>query len=315
MNRHTRLTPMGIVLIVFLLLLIFAGHAGAAPLPADANWQTPFIAIVWPHNGAGVPTSVAQSRAVNVSVWPSNAVSCATKPTQTITLWQAKNNEPAVPVDITPEFFQRNHGGIKFPSLEFNTVPADMASDPMNRYYFMLGGWNGNVWVDATDARTYLPNPVQPTGFSDKATPAQVDTRIQIVYPHDRQGNFATLDKATLVNVAVDIFEHGTLKSVPINYSAGPILLYIAEANYPMGLAQADAGSSTIVAVANFEPYKIGETLYPRWVFNNVKVEPGKQYHYLVRVQGIETFPTIWTHALDVRTYLPNPPVPPPCSG
>lgn len=168
--------------------------------------------------------------------------------------------------------------------------------------------------MDAVDARTYLPNPIAPSGFSENAVLAQVDTRIQIVYPHDRQMNYATLDKATLVNVAVDIFEHGTLKSVPVDFKGGLIILYIAEANGPMGLAQADGGGISIVATANLEPYKIGDVTYPRWVFNNVKVEPGKQYHYLVRVQSLETFPTIWTHSLDVRTYLPNPVAPPACS-
>jgi hypothetical protein len=122
------------------------------------------------------------------------------------------------------------------------------------------------------------------------------------------------VDRATLVNVAVDIFEHGSLNSVPLNYNAGPIVLYIAEANYAMAPARSDAGSTSTVAVANPEPYRVGETQYPRWVFNNVIVEPGKQYHYLVRVQGVETFPTIWTHATDVRTYLPNPTLPPACN-
>jgi hypothetical protein len=313
MVKVLRTTLLVTGMFVAVLVLGSAAHADAAPTRADANWQSPFIAIVWPQNGGGVFTPVGSSKAVNISVWPTNSVSCTTPPTQAITLWQAKNNEPAVPVNITPQFFGRTQNNVKFSSLEFNTVPADMAADPMNRYYFMLGGFQGNVWVDATDARTYLPYPVQPSGFTETAALTQVDTRIQIVYPHDRDGKFASLDKATLVNVAVDIFEHGTLKSVPADYKGGPIVLYIAEANFAMGLAQADAGASTVVATANYEPYKIGDVTYPRWVFNNVKVTPGKQYHYMVRVQSAETFPTIWTHSQDVRTYLPNPTVPPPC--
>jgi hypothetical protein len=161
---------------------------------------------------------------------------------------------------------------------------------------------------------TYLPYPVIPAEISQNAAPTSVDTRIQIAYPHDKSGNFAGLETATLVNVAVDIFEHGTLNSVPLTYNAGPILLYIAEANYPIALARAETGSVATVAMANLEPYTAANgTKYPRWVFNNVMVEPGKQYHYMVRVQGVETFPSIWTHATDVRTYLPNPPVPPAC--
>jgi hypothetical protein len=313
MSRNIRLSVIAAAALVAMITVI--GRAEAAP-QAASNWQGPRIAIVWPHNGAGVFTSVATSRAVNVSVWPSNAIHCADPdPSQGITLWRASNNEPAAPLDIPhPQHFYRTMNNVNFVSLEFNDIPADIASNPANRYYFLLGGFQGNVWVDATDARTYLPYPVAPTGFSQNVAPASVDTRIQIAYPHDRNGTFAGLEQATLVNVAVDIFEHGTLNSVPLTYNAGPILLYIAEANYPIALARAESGSVATVAMANLEPYTLNGTKYPRWVFNNVIVEPGKQYHYLVRVQGVETFPTIWTHALDVRTYLPNPPLPPACN-
>lgn len=312
MSKRIRFSIIGVVTLMALIAVM--GRAEAAP-QAASSWQGPRIAIVWPHNGAGVFTSVASSRAVNVSVWPSNAVRCVdAMPSQEITLWRASNNEPAAPVSIHGQLSYKSQASVLFPSLEFNDVPADMASNPANRYYFLLGGFQGNVWVDATDARTYLPYPVTPAGFSQSAVPSSVDTRIQIVYPHDRNGNFAGLEQATLVNVAVDIFEHGTLNSVPLNYNPGPILLYIAEANFPIALARAETGSVATVAMASLEPYTANGVKYPRWVFNNVMVEPGKQYHYLVRVQGVETSPTIWTHATDVRTYLPNPPLPPSCN-
>jgi len=303
-----------VVGVAAVLLTPLAGAAVAAPPTETTRWLGPRISIVWPHDGGGTFTSVARSKAVNVSVWPSNAVSCDEPPEQDIVLWKAFNNEPAVPVDIDGEFFLREQDDVEFPSLEFNTVPADIAANPsVNRFYFLLG-YSGNVWVDAADARTYLPDPVKPTGFSEESEPGAVDARIQIVYPHDRQGNFVSVADAELVNVAVDLFAHGTLESVGMDYDAGPIVLYIAEANYAMAPAQADAGDSLVVATANLEPYKIGDVEYPRWVFNNVKVEPGKQYHYLVKVHGVETYPTLWTHASDARTYLPHPAAPPACS-
>lgn len=314
MTGKTKLFMIALAVLTLLAGLPVAATASAADAAYQRAWQTPRISIVWPHNGAGVFTPVARSKAVNVSVWPSAAVSCTAAPETLPVLWQAANNEPAAPVDIEGEFFMREASGVKFPSLEYNTVPADIASNPsINRFYFMMGGWEGNVWVDAADARTYLPHPRTPAGFSEDPAPAQVDTRIQIVYPHDRDSNFVSVADATLVNVAVDIFEHGTLNSVPMDYNRGPIVLYIAEANYPMGVARADAGSQTVVATAHLEPYTVGDVEYPRWVFNNVKVEPGKQYHYLVRVHGAETFPTLWTHASDARTYLPHPEPPPAC--
>lgn len=143
MKARIRLFVVLMALVAIGMLWIGAGQAEAAP--RAAAWQGPRIAIVWPQNGGGAYAPVASSKAVNVSVWPSASVSCATAPDPSVTLWRAKGNEPAVPVDIKGELFLRTHSGVKFPSLEFNTVPADMASDPMNRYYFLLGGWQGNV--------------------------------------------------------------------------------------------------------------------------------------------------------------------------
>jgi hypothetical protein len=297
------------------LALAFATLAGTAQagVLVDVVWPTPRISIVWPHDGNGVFTTVVKSKEVNISVWPSNSVSCTAVPSPALAIWRARNNEPAEILTVKGELLLRNQDNVKFPSLEFNDVPADMASDPLNRFYFLLG-FQGNIWVDAADARTYLPNPLVPTGFSADKRPAKVDTRIQIVYPHDSQGNFVTVDKATLANVAVDVFEHGTLNTVPLDYDASGLVLYIAEATSPMNLAKAALGDgSTIIAVANPEPYTFNNVKYPRWVFNNVVVEPGKQYHYLVKVLGAETYPSLWTHASDVRTYLPNPPLPPAC--
>jgi hypothetical protein len=67
MNRSIRLLIIGVV--VLATLIAAAGRVEAAP-QAASNWQGPRIAIVWPHDGAGVFTSVANSRAVNVSVCP-----------------------------------------------------------------------------------------------------------------------------------------------------------------------------------------------------------------------------------------------------
>jgi hypothetical protein len=68
--------------------------------------------------------------------------------------------------------------------------------------------------------------------------------------------------------------------------------------------------------------YTINGQQYPRWVFNDVPVQPGQQYHFMAMLTGIQggvvdgrQFPTIWTHAADARTYLPTPQPPPACSG
>jgi len=306
MTHKRRIMMTAAALITLIALLVGAGSAAAQ----QPFWHSPRISIVWPHNGAGVFTSVANSKAVNISVWPSDAVSCETPPERELVLWRAHNNEPAVPLDMDGEFFMREAEGVAFPSMEFNTVPADMTSTPYGRYYFLLG-FEGNVWVDAADARTYLPHPAEPIGFSESDEPGSVDTRIQIVWPHDADGDFAPVEQATYANVAVDVFEHGTLKSVPTDYDAR-LILYMAEANYPMRATRAN-NPSQYIAYAEKTTYEVDGLEYPRWVFNDVQVEPGHQYHYLVRVEGVTTYPTIWTHAADARTYLPHPTPPPAC--
>jgi len=171
--------------------VIEAAPAGAA---ASVLWA-PRIAIVWPNNANGNQTSVALSQFVNISVWPANQVSCSSDPqagpggVHQFYLWVAKNNEPAQQVLINPVFIQRTVHGVTFPSDEYNNVPVDLVTSPADQYRFSVGLVPGesNIWVHAADARTYAPNPVIPTGYG---TPGQLDSRLQIVWPHDGQGRY-----------------------------------------------------------------------------------------------------------------------------
>ena len=280
----------------------------------------PRVAIVWPHDGQGNPTPVGKSRMVNVSVWPDAKLSgCATPPpsdpAQAPLLLMAVNNEPAVPVPGTPQAVLRTIDGITFNSLEFSNIPADLAAHPSDKFSFVagLGTYLGPAWVHAADPRTFLPDQVVPTGYSGP-DPKELDVRIQVVWPHDANGQYAPVERATFVNIAVDLFEHGTKKSVPPDYALasqrvvggfGPLLLYAAKENDPMHASSPSA--ERITYTAN------GQT-FPRWVFNNIPVEPGRQYHFAALPAGIDVaYPTIWTHGPDARTYLPAPKPPLPC--
>ena len=286
----------------------------AAMPPADEGpnyWDPVRISIVWPHDGRGRLTSVTKSRAVNVSVWPVHAAFCNRMPTNEIVLWRARDNEPAEPLAITPELIHRRADSYRFPSLEFNNVPADLATDPTAKYRFFVG-WNSNIWVHAVDPRTFYPHPIVPIGLSERS-PEQVDVRIQLVWPHDAQGNFAPVERAPYVNIAVDLFEHGTLKSVrPEDPTYGPVFLYIAEGNGPMRpLLTRPRG---IPKPAEKITYSANGQIFPRWVFNDIPVEPGRVYHFIATVlspvKQLTTFPTVWTHApegVDTRTIMPHP--------
>lgn len=283
-------------------------------------WQ-PRISIVWPHDGQGNPTSAEASRAVNISVWPQNQVGCDENPlaraggtVREFSLWMAKNNEPTREVEIPGQLSFRGVRGVRFPTVEYNDVPAALIANPQDQYRFTLGlvpGGASGIWVHAADGRTAKPEPVVPIGHAEPAAGGGYDAYIQIVWPHDAQGRLAPVERATLVNIAVDIFSHGTRLSVPPNFEPDGLSLgvytddgRVQVGDHPQGL-QSEKTTYTVD----------GQT-YPRWVFNDVPVEPGERYHFMALVyHGKIQWPytTIWTHAADARTILPEPQAPQPC--
>jgi hypothetical protein len=151
--------------------------------------------------------------------------------------------------------------------------------------------------------------PVGPVAGAPLATHIPWNPRISIVWPHDERGNFAPVERAPLVNVAVDLFVHGTLKSVPPDFEPDFMDLMVVEGNNLPQRANKTPVKTT---------YTVNGQTFPRWVFNDVPVKPGGQFHFLVylipfRRAGFKFNTTVWTHAPDARTFLPQPELPPPC--
>lgn len=318
-NRHP--TVCSALFAVLASMLIFFAAGSWIPIGQIAFAQTiisgvwrPEIAVVWPQDGSGVAVSLEQSHSVNVAIWPTNTVPCSQMPITPVTLWIAKNNNPLTPVSVAPSLNLRTFDGSTFPYLAYNGVSADITDDPNAMYTLMAGvsgaGVGSNVWVHAADARTYYPHPVVPSGIGP-SNPFFVDARIQIVWPHDAQGHYAPPDQATLVNVAVDIFAHGTLESVPVDWEPDAIFLEVARGNDP----PREAGPPSLPAQKI--TYSVNGNTFPRWIFNNVPVVPGQQYHFIpgIDVHKVpDPYVSVWTHGSDARTYLPTPPVPPSCA-
>ncbi|HEY3115232.1 MAG TPA: Ig-like domain repeat protein, partial [Chloroflexota bacterium] len=151
----------------------------------------PQIAIVWPHDVSGNLTPVASSQYINTSIWPSNQVSCTAQPNPAVTLYMGQDNLPvATPQGSAgpPVLIDRTVSGVMFPSLEVNNDRADLADNPSSKFRLIAysgGVPSSNVWIHAADPRTLFPNPVVPVGFS-AANPSQMDSVIQIVFPHDQ---------------------------------------------------------------------------------------------------------------------------------
>lgn len=287
----------------------FFGFNIGQSAPTFPPLWAPQISMVWPQDGHGRAVPIDQAQAVNIALWSQTAVPCAAQP-QPLPLLVAVNNEPATMVASSGNFHMHTAQGVTFPEISYDNIPV--ADPATNQYNFLtiwptnLERWPTNIWVHAADARTRLAAPAVPTGISP-TPPVDLDSRIQIVWPHDAHGQYAPVDQAHFINIGVDIFAHGTLRSVdPFDSLASPVL-YVAIRNGPV---QEVPGVALIKTT-----YTVNGRTYPRWVFNDVPVDPGQQYHFLVTVprEFGTVYPTIWTHATDARTFLPDPPMPPAC--
>jgi hypothetical protein len=295
-----------------------AAAPAATPTPL-ARWLPPVrVAVVWPHDAQGQYAPPSAAHLANVSVWPTNQVPCGAPPDPTILaprVMLAAGNEPARFVDGNPRLISRTVGGVPFPSLEWN----DVAVDPSTSYHLVVyalgvpigGNFYSNVWTHAADARTLLAQPVLPEDVAADRFPVDgVDARIQVVWPHDGQGQYVPPERAPFVNVAVDLFQHGTRRSLAVDAAGSyTVRLLEAEGNGPLGAVDVKTEHVT---------YTVGARSYPRWVFDDVPVKPGGQYNFAVSALAagaklVSPYSTIWTHAADPRTVLPDPPTPPPC--
>ena len=297
-----------VLFVVFALALVSLAAArptsaapAAAPTTVDAK-----IEIVWPHNNA----SVTQARRANITVYlfePGTLRSVPCDFNGTVRLWRALNNNPASNSGMPlGEKRLLTRGGVTFPVWDFNDVDVSAAANGVNKLYFYVTvdnvTTNFNVWSHGADARTYLPQPQQPTGVRS-ATPDGVNARIQVVWPHDRYGQAQPVARATLANVTVALF-HATIPNVADSVGTGfnrRVLLYKALNNGPMQLVGAGVKRLTTQ----------GGVTYPVWDFNDVDVsqarDPLNKVYFRVLVEDTRTFSTVWSHGADARTYFPTP--------
>ncbi|MGE5603154.1 MAG: WD40/YVTN/BNR-like repeat-containing protein [Nitrososphaerales archaeon] len=256
------------------------------------------IEVVWPHDFA--PIDQAELANVGIRLFLPDSLqtpACAWRPK--VQLWRAVDTEPAELVDTAE---QRSVDGQPFPYWEVNDVDVSAARDGTRKIYYMVAvegvDTATSVWAHASDARTYFPEQQVPSGIATGAVDA-VDARIQIVWPHDAAGAERSVDQGDLANVAVTLFKHGTRLSVPLDWP-GKVTLYgawNAEVARPLS-TQASAGAR-----------QSGVITYPVWEFNDVPVDRAKdatnKLYLWAMAQGIKSYPTVWAHGADARTYFP----------
>ena len=280
-------------------------QTGGAPPPSPTGVDGK-IEVVFPHDTSGNPTPVTGGTLVNIQVllFASGSlqpVPCTGGPT--VQLWRSLNNQPAeLAAQTGPQ--TATSGGTAFPSWAFNDVNVSAAQDPANKYYFFLrapgqSGFHTNVWSHGADARTIFPVQDVPTAVATQQPIGPLDGKIEIVFPHDVAGNPQPVAQAPLVNLAVDVFLHGTLQSVPLDFSR-PVRL-VRSLNNDVENAVFEGQRTTVT--------NRGIT-YPQWVFNDIDVSaaqnPLNKYYFRVDLD----FPTIWAHGADARTIFPQKDVP-----
>jgi photosystem II stability/assembly factor-like uncharacterized protein len=257
------------------------------------------IEIVWPHDW--LPVEQAQQANIGLRLFAPHSLeptSCGWRPT--VKVWRSLDMAPAEPVGVAE---QRTVDGQPFPYWELNDVDVRPANDPSHRLYFMVsvdGVKTGtSIWAHGVDPRTYFPQQDVPSGVATD-TLNSVDARIQIVWPHDETGAERAVEEATLANVAVAFFKHGTRLSVPLNWQPQGLTLY--------GAWNQETGKP-LAQKATKLTRQAGAITYPVWEFANIPVErarDGQNRLYLwVQVDGATTYPNIWAHGADSRTFFP----------
>ena len=264
------------------------------------------IEVVWPHDWA--PVTEADRANIGLRLFMPGSLmppACGWQPKTTV--WQAANTEPVEPLGLAQ---QRSVDGQPFPYWNLNDVDVSRAQDPNQKLYFMVRvegvDTASSVWAHGADPRTYFPQPDVPSGTAANA-PNAVDARIQIVWPHDEAGNPRSVREGVLANVLVTFFEHGTRLSVPVGWQPAGITLY--------GAWDQEVGKP-LARKAVVSTRQAGAISYPVWEFNNIPVEravipadaaegSGATLYLWVMADGVQTYPNIWAHGADSRTYFP----------
>ncbi len=168
----------------------------------------------------------------------------------------------------------------------------------------------------ATVALAVVSSAAIPAAQQASAQGPKVDAKIEIVWPHDEQGNPAPVATALLVNVEVYLFERGTLNPVRCDFpndvtlrwarnihDPRPGVDYLAPAHDLPGWAASAVGQRIIEHV--------GDKTFPAWVFNDVPTgfDPllrGSTTYFFVEVEAVDYRTNVWAHTVDARTNLPD---------
>ena len=285
----------------------------SAPAAARAGVDAR-IEVVWPHDWAPVNEAKLANLGLRLFI-PGSLMppACGWRPK--VAVWQAANTDPAEPLAPAE---QRSVDGQSFPFWSLNDVDVSRAADLQQKLYFMVRvegvDTATSVWAHGADPRTYFPQQDVPSGVAADSIDA-IDARIQIVWPHDEAGAPRSVAEGTLANIAVTLFKHGTRLSVPVGWQPAGLTLFGAWNN--------EVGRP-LARQALVRTRQAGAITYPSWEFDNIPVARattpgvvpaedargnaagrGSTLYLWVIADGVQTYPNIWAHGADSRTYFP----------
>jgi len=259
------------------------------------------IEIFWPHDFA--PVATAQKANLGLRIYGDHSLEpppCAWSPNVDILV--AQDAEPMRRVDLADH---RNVEGHPFPFWVMNDLDVTWANDPGHQLIYMaqvspgLAESHNSVWIHAADARTYLPEPPQPTGVAPDGV-TEVDGRILVVWPHDASGRMADPADADLVNISAALFQKDTLLALAPDDLPGRLWL----------IGALDNQIGRRLAVGKPRQIEGDGFRYTIYDFNDIDVslarDPAHHWSFWLEAPGMDMFSNVWVHGNDARTIAPR---------
>ena len=220
--------------------------------------------------------------------------------------WRALNNEPARPIAVGQPR-TATQSGRTFTVWDFNDVNVSAARYPSNKLHFFVTvdgvETRHNIWTHGADARTEAPQLDAPTGTT-ATVPSAIDAKIEILWPHN--GDAVTV--AQKANLTTFLFVRDTLKALASTVRPQPVARLHAAVDNDVDGGQALSPAGTT------RTYSANGLSWLAYDFNDVDVsaanDPAHRIYFWTEVDGIATYPNIWTHGANGITIAPVQDVP-----
>ncbi len=258
---------------------LFAHPHQANLLAATAPWQGLFVTVdggeTWEQRKSGIPTP-ARWRGGNPQIANAPNILALFMDPKTGIWWASRD------------------GGGVYKSIDNGSHWQDATTDLGDALLLSFARGPSSILAGASNLGVVQWQNPAPT-----APPENVDARIEIFWPHD----FAPVTLAQEANLGLRLYRDHSLEPPPCAWSPNVVIF-----------AARDAEPLRRVDMA--EHRNMAGHPFPVWMLNDLDVtwanEAGRQLIYMAQVApGLaQSRASVWIHAADARTKLPDPPQP-----